>query len=561
MTQKTKAECRHHDTIVLGAGIAGLSCSSRLLEHSSYQTGKKRLLVLEARDRIGGRIGSVHVNGNRLDTGANWIHGVGTKDDPNPLVNILPGKRLTELTRSVSFRPPSAGNVLDTREASESGERGQVSVDACQTTSMREPKGALVIPPHISGQILGSVWELIGSLHETASKASSKEAYQTSMLDAITRDEVFKSAFDDIPSEYHQTLRGLPQFVEAMEAGPLHEQSAEHSADHSGMGLLEFAIDDFDGDQVFLGDGYTALVEEVGKDVISKGLVKLEVEVRSIQWDAEQIVISTSNGQYSAERVVCTLPLGVLQGHSHSLAASSNSAPLFTPELPSEKMEAIDSLGFGTLDKIFMVYSRPWWTEDPYRSILAKGLVDRSMLEGGERNAGKDESAEPHSMWGFTSELPGLGILEDGTVDTSGARALSVINLQTLTGFPVLSCFVSCANAVHVESLSDEAASMIVHRSLTQWLGSEPPMPDAVHVTRWAQDRYSCGSYSHMITGLSKTSHRETFQSPVLNKHGAELRFAGEHTSRNHFATVHGALLSGWREADAITESEAKTSE
>ena len=33
---------------------------------------------------------------------------------------------------------------------------------------------------------------------------------------------------------------------------------------------------------------------------------------------------------------------------------------------------------------------------------------------------------------------------------------------------------------------------------------------------------------------------------------GGEVRFAGEHTSSNHFATAHGALISGWREADAI---------
>jgi len=96
-----------------------------------------------------------------------------------------------------------------------------------------------------------------------------------------------------------------------------------------------------------------------------------------------------------------------------------------------------------------------------------------------------------------------------------------------------------------------------IHRSLTQWFGREPPLPEAVHVTRWAQDEYSRGSYTHMITGLSKNSHREAFQKPLVNTQGAELRFAGEHTSLNHFATVHGGLISGWREADAILKSEA----
>lgn len=73
-----------------------------------------------------------------------------------------------------------------------------------------------------------------------------------------------------------------------------------------------------------------------------------------------------------------------------------------------------------------------------------------------------------------------------------------------------------------------------------------------MHVTRWAQDEFSRGSYSHMITGLSETRHRENFQIPVVSDSGSRMRFVGEHTSRNHFATVHGALLSGWREADDI---------
>ena len=44
------------------------------------------------------------------------------------------------------------------------------------------------------------------------------------------------------------------------------------------------------------------------------------------------------------------------------------------------------------------------------------------------------------------------------------------------------------------------------------------------------------------------------FGRPLGSEKGATLRFAGEHTSENHFATVHGALLSGWREADNILE-------
>jgi monoamine oxidase len=55
-----------------------------------------------------------------------------------------------------------------------------------------------------------------------------------------------------------------------------------------------------------------------------------------------------------------------------------------------------------------------------------------------------------------------------------------------------------------------------------------------------------------MITGVSERKHREEFATPLKNERGAEVRFAGEHTSEDHFATAHGALMSGWREANVI---------
>jgi monoamine oxidase len=545
---------RHYDTIIIGAGMSGLACASRLLEHPSYQNGKN-LLVLEARDRIGGRIESVHLNGSRLDTGANWIHGVGTKDDPNPLIRILPNKRTRELSRTVSFRiPPSTHPTKHVITESQT-EVDWVKVDAIKAAWGQQSKDDLIIPSHISGEMFGALWEMIGSLHEKASNLPIDSAYHTSMLEAVMKDDSFISAFEEIPAEYHQTLRALPQFIENMEAGPLHSSSAEHGVDHV-MGLLEFALEDFDGDQVFLRDGYTAVVEEVGKDVIKHRHVQLGIEVQNVLWDSGSIFISTNKGQYTANRVVCTIPLGVLKNHMRPETELSGLRPLFTPDLPAEKATATQSLGFGTLDKIFLVYKDPWWTEEPYASILKKGLVELPMFQEEDTATGKSKASEPDSLWGFTDELAGLAIGPDSTVNP-GPRAISVINLHALTGFPVLSSFVSCVNAAHVEGLSNHAASMIVHRALTNWFGSEPPLPEAVHVTRWAQDAYSRGSYTHMITGLSKNSHREAFQTPLVNEDGAELRFAGEHTSLNHFATVHGALLSGWREADAILESEA----
>lgn len=59
---------QHVDVAIVGAGAAGLAAARRLASEPLS------LLVLEARDRIGGRAHTVHVDGLPLDLGAGWLH-------------------------------------------------------------------------------------------------------------------------------------------------------------------------------------------------------------------------------------------------------------------------------------------------------------------------------------------------------------------------------------------------------------------------------------------------------------------------------------------------------
>ncbi|RMZ02088.1 hypothetical protein D0862_06145 [Hortaea werneckii] len=537
----------HYNTIVIGAGMSGLACASRLLQHPSHQKPNS-LLVLEARDRIGGRIDAIHVNGCRLDTGANWIHGTGTKEMPNPLVEILPHKRMRPLDGTVAFKAPRIDK--DVGESSEL-EDGWVEIDgaakSCSVQPSKDESGSgesRTIPAASTSVLMESVWGMLGSLHDEAASSPDNEAGKMTVLNAIRRNEVFNSAFAELPPELHPSLSGMPQFIENMEAAPLAAQSAEHDKGRAGISLAEYSIDDFDGDQVFLQDGYLSLIDEVAKVLREQHLIQTGTEVQRIRWDRTPVAVETCESTFTADRVVCSLPLGVLQHHSQQ-HGQVHVPPLFEPSLPQSKLDALDALGYGTLDKIFLIYDRAWWNEEPYLSRYQMGVVQRSTGEH------QEEDARPDSFMGFTSELPGIAIHPENKT-SSGPRLLSCLNLDSLTDFPVLSTFVSCSNATHIESLTDQEAGAIVHRALTSWLGLEPPPPATVHVTRWASDRFSRGSYSHMIAGLSDHKHREEFQRPVRGNDGGELRFAGEHTSKNHFATVHGALLSGWREADSI---------
>ncbi|MFI2410445.1 flavin monoamine oxidase family protein [Streptomyces sp. NPDC018947] len=67
------------DTIVVGAGIAGIT-AARLLRAAGH-----RVVVLEARDRVGGRIWTDRTAGFCVDRGASWIHGL----TGNPLTTLV----------------------------------------------------------------------------------------------------------------------------------------------------------------------------------------------------------------------------------------------------------------------------------------------------------------------------------------------------------------------------------------------------------------------------------------------------------------------------------------
>ena len=86
------------DVAVIGAGAAGIGAARRL-----GREGRVSALVLEARDRVGGRVHTIEPAGFPLDRGAEWLHSA----DRNPLSGIA--KRLGF---SVHRRPPEWTNRL-----------------------------------------------------------------------------------------------------------------------------------------------------------------------------------------------------------------------------------------------------------------------------------------------------------------------------------------------------------------------------------------------------------------------------------------------------------------
>ena len=67
--------------LILGAGLAGITAARTL-----HQAGMQDFLVLEATDRVGGRVCEASFCGLTVEAGANWIHGV--EKQTNPLFQL-----------------------------------------------------------------------------------------------------------------------------------------------------------------------------------------------------------------------------------------------------------------------------------------------------------------------------------------------------------------------------------------------------------------------------------------------------------------------------------------
>ena len=57
--------------LIIGAGVAGLAAANEATQQGLT------VKVIEARDRLGGRIFTDTVGANKVDLGAAWIHGIG----------------------------------------------------------------------------------------------------------------------------------------------------------------------------------------------------------------------------------------------------------------------------------------------------------------------------------------------------------------------------------------------------------------------------------------------------------------------------------------------------
>uniref|UniRef100_A0A4W3JJ36 Lysine-specific histone demethylase 1A n=1 Tax=Callorhinchus milii TaxID=7868 RepID=A0A4W3JJ36_CALMI len=251
----------------------------------------------------------------------------------------------------------------------------------------------------------------------------------------------------------------------------------------------------------------TALCKEY--DELAEAQVKLEEKLQELEANPPSMILNCQTFIYKCDAVLCTLPLGVLK--------QQPAAVQFVPPLPEWKTSAIQRMGFGNLNKVVLCFDRVFW--DP--SVNLFGHVGSTTASRGE-----------------------------------------LFLFWNLYKAPILLALVAGEAAGIMENISDD---VIVGRCLAILKGifgsGAVPQPKETVVTRWRADPWARGSYSYVAAGSSGNDYDLMAQpvTPGPSIPGApqpvpRLFFAGEHTIRNYPATVHGALLSGLREAGRIAD-------
>ncbi|MBA3648058.1 MAG: FAD-dependent oxidoreductase [Chitinophagales bacterium] len=305
-----------------------------------------------------------------------------------------------------------------------------------------------------------------------------------------------------LDEEKHKALKNSVQrFVEGYDAADISRAST--------FALREEWLSDDDNSQYRVKGGYKKIIDFLANESLSAGCtIHFSSVVKTINWEHGKVSIVTSkNEEYTARKVIITVPLGILQQN-----ISSPDAIIFNPEVP-KKIKAARSIGYGSVIKILLQFRTIFWQEDDFKKPAGKNLKDMGFL------------------------------FSDATIPTWWTQ----LPLKS----PLLTGWLAGPNSEKYKDSEDKIILDLAIDSLAFiFMANRDKIKDNLEgwqVANWLADPFSKGAYAYATLNTNKA--RKELVKPVKNT----LFFAGEALYEGaEIGTAEAAFTSGLNVAEQV---------
>ncbi|CAF1127976.1 unnamed protein product [Adineta steineri] len=480
---------KHYCVVIIGAGIAGLSCAKYLIENDIHD-----FIIIEANNQIGGRCETIPLMEHQIELGTEILQG---DQSNNPLYQLADEHHLIDYSNNEFDR--------DDCFHDEDGE----SIDE---------------------DIINEIRTIYDEILKKKVPTYPYENYPDSSLGEFISTELDQYVQSKKVSLEKNEIDQIEKVIDwlSKQHSYLNTIGCEKLTDVSVQGWNSFehiSKPDQSNDVIkYIQGGFSNFLHIVFGNKIPNDNIELNSMVKRIcMYEDDQYVSIEIIGKnkemktYQAEHVICTQSVGCLKKTMHDM---------FVPPLPYSKQLCIEKLGFGTINKIYLIFSHAFWD------------VDFNTF---------------NFLWNTTTEWK-LTCLENTSYDSQWCKSI--------TGFYVhhrlpniLVTQIGGEAATYIETIPDEILTNCFQELFGRFYpDNQIPKPKKLIRSQWFNKTSTHGSHTFIKTG-SNTHDIKRLAMPWPNQPAKPLiLFAGEGTHERFYGTAHGAFMTGIREAKRIVE-------
>jgi len=357
------------DVIVIGAGLSGLQAAL------SCQQAGKTVKIIEARDRIGGKIWSVPLASGRgyADLGAAWVN---TNTQPRIRSYVERFKLGVVRQRLDGIAVMQVG----------SDQRVEFPFGIIPEFSTEEKRDLARVRDHIQARSL-------------------KAELPRTDDDLISLDRYIRNL-----SAGPKTIEMVNLWARVMHGLESTEESAAFFLDYcqKNGGLFSIRADDETGGQhLRLQAGAQAIARGIA-DMVGKDNINLCSPIATIGDHGRYITVTTTAGKmFTARKCIVSIPSTMYKELE------------FSPTLPARLQQVTDATRLGDYNKAIVCYDKPWWRTKGYNGFF--------MSYAGPVVVGRDTSVDERRQYSLTCFVNGSPGREWSTMHPHERRA-TVLN-------------------------------------------------------------------------------------------------------------------------------------